>query len=153
MEDFNVSYYAHHTRFLLSLFNNHSKMTTLGPCQKEFDLVSKETLLRDFSSRVFYTSFLKARYEMSLGERAMHETVEAQLETKYKLMFKEMKKLRVEADYKSDNDFTPFLLGENIAKHYPFRLLQMMETFLGLTGEELSKNHVLLEENRKRNKI
>ena len=150
MEDFNINFYAHHAKFILSLFNNYSKMTTLGPCQKEFDMVSKEALLRDFSSRVFYTSFLKARHEMSLGEHAMHETVEAQLETKYKLMFKEMKKLRVQADYKTNNNFTPFLLGDSVVKHYPSRLLSMMNTFLGLTGEELSKDHTLLEENRKK---
>lgn len=151
MEDFNVKYYAHHAKFLLCLFNNYDKVADLSPCQKEFEKVSKEVLLRDFASRLFYTAFLKAREELSIPG-AMHETVQGQLDPKYERMFKEMKKLRVNADYKPDAEFSPLLFSENVVKHYPFRLLTIMENFLKATGEQLAKNHVTLEENRARNK-
>ena len=152
MENFNVTYYADYVTFLYCLHKNYDDMSTLGLCQESFNKVSKESILRDFASRAFYTSFLHVRKELALP-KAMHETLQPLLEPKYKNMFKEMKAFRVHADYNVDTPLISPLRRKNNDQYYPERLLSIMNTLLSLSGEALATDHSMLNDNRKRNNI
>jgi len=153
MEAFNVNYYAHHVRFLHCLFKNYDEIDNIGKCQEAFEKVSKETLLRDFASRAFYTIFLKARDEMSLSNEVSHKAVQEQLEKKYKNLYRDLKEFRVESDYKTDNPLTSPLNIDSVAsQYYPERILGIMDKFLALTDKELAYSHVVLLENIERKK-
>jgi len=151
MEDFNLSYYANHTRFIYCLFQNYSDMNNLGVCQDSFDKVSKESLLRDFMSRAYYTVFLKARNEMFLSDSVSHSDVLNQLDFKYKNMFRDLKTFRVDADYKTDISISYSLKNDKVkGQYYLERLNSIVDKFLSATGEQLASSHVTLEENKKR---
>ena len=125
-------------------------MPDLGPCEKSFKQVSKEALLRDFASRAFYTAFLKLRNELEIPD-AMHETVQAQLASKYKNMFRDMKAFRVTADYHTDVPLASPLKSVKSGQYYPQRLLTTMNILLAATAEQLAANHETLKANRERN--
>lgn len=150
MEDFNINFYADHSRFLLCLFTNYESMPNMGPCQESFGKLSKEALLRDFASRAFYAAFLKVRKELS-DPKAQHAAVLSQLGGKYQNMFREMREYRVSADYHVDTPFTSPIQVKGYSQCYPQRLIATMDILMNATGEQLSSNHVTLEENRKRN--
>jgi len=151
MEDFNINYYAHHTRFIYCLFQNYSNMNNLGNCQEAFEKVSEESLLRDFMSRAYYTVFLKARNEMFLSDSVSHSDVLNQLDPKYKNMFRDLKTFRVDADYKTDYPITYPLKNDKVkGQYYLERLISIMDKFLSATGEQLAYSHVTLRENKKR---
>lgn len=134
MESFNIKYYFAHIKLIEHLLSNPKIMEELQ--QNLDDKITKETLMRDFASRAYYTAFLSARSTLNI-DGAVHSTVKNKLSKKYKILFMELKSLREDADYSVNENFS-FPRKANGSQYYLPRVIAEVIKFLNADFNELT---------------
>ena len=134
MENFDAKYYFAHIKLIEHLLSNPETMKKLQ--EDLVDEVTRESLMRDFASRAYYTAFLSARDTLDM-ENAVHSTVQNKLSRKYKILFMELKSLRVDSDYKDKEEFS-FPKKANGSQYYLPRVIAEVKKFLNADFNELT---------------
>lgn len=135
MNSFQSEYYANHVKFIEYLSLHIEKIDEL---ETNKFLVTKEELYRDLASRAYYTAFLKIRDTLNLPQETMHSSLPSKLSSEYKNILKELKEIRVKADYYTSEEFDFPVKLKKGRQFYSMRIIALMDKVLNANLNNLT---------------